>query len=709
MTSFVKANLISLNKIEVIISNNNIKPNFSDFRLFINEQEVNNYKLSKPSFNDKYCVLEVNLNNNYEFGKEYLIEIPGFERCYVSTYHVPEFNEFDNLFNTDIELGALYTKEETIFRLWSPLSHKVVLKIEQNGIFNLYEMQRINNGIYEIVIAGDQLNNKYSYMVTNSGITVETLDPYGKGVSLNSKYSAVVDINQFKNKTQIKPEYKFNRYTECSIYEMNIRDFTEDKNTNIVNKGKYLGLAEENRSTLGNHPAGLDYLKYLGISHLQLNPVTDFYGVDDINVKKTYNWGYDITSFFALEGSYSINPYDPSSRLLEFRQMIDSLHKNNIRVVMDVVYNHIYDYQNSCLEKTTPNYYFRRSKNNELLNASGCGNDIASEKYMVRRMIIDSLTYFTEIFDVDGFRFDLMGLLDINTINTAYDKTKNIKNDIIMYGEGWNMDSLSCSMRASFKNAAKMPNIAFFNDAYRDFIKGASFKENLKEKGYICGNIAYVNGVDFAINGSTLPLSYEPRFISASQSINFLECHDNYTVFDKLLVSNENEDEQDILDRCRFAVSMVLTSFGVPFIHMGQEIGLSKHGNGNSYNKIKINNMDWKIVDSRYEMVRYFHHVLKLRKSKLTVINEDDPEIIKDIFNIEHWNNGVYCLKSISNKYIHPYDKLILLYNPTLENQIYELDEYYTYMSSPNENAKNEQLHIKNGIITPCSLQIIFK
>ena len=343
MTSFVKANLISLNKIEVIISNNNIKPNFSDFRLFINEQEVNNYKLSKPSFNDKYCVLEVNLNNNYEFGKEYLIEIPGFERCYVSTYHVPEFNEFDNLFNTDIELGALYTKEETIFRLWSPLSHKVVLKIEQNGIFNLYEMQRINNGIYEIVIAGDQLNNKYSYMVTNSGITVETLDPYGKGVSLNSKYSAVVDINQFKNKTQIKPEYKFNRYTECSIYEMNIRDFTEDKNTNIVNKGKYLGLAEENRSTLGNHPAGLDYLKYLGISHLQLNPVTDFYGVDDINVKKTYNWGYDITSFFALEGSYSINPYDPSSRLLEFRQMIDSLHKNNIRVVMDVVYNHIYD------------------------------------------------------------------------------------------------------------------------------------------------------------------------------------------------------------------------------------------------------------------------------------------------------------------------------------------------------------------------------
>lgn len=709
MTSFIKANLISLNKIEVIILNNNIKPNFNDFRLFINDKLANNYKLGKPILKDGFCYVELTLNEEYQFGKEYIIEIPSFERCYVSTYHATEFPEFDKLFNIDIELGAIYSKENTIFRLWSPLSTEVTLQIEEDNNFNYYQMIRIEKGVYESNIKGDLLNKKYCYIIKNSGNTVKTLDPYGKGVSVNSEYSAVVDVVSLESLNKVKPEYNFKKYTECSIYELNVRDFTEDKNTNILNKGKYLGLIEKNKVTTRNNPAGLEYLKYLGVSHIQLNPITDFYGVDDINTKKSYNWGYDVLSFFALEGSYSNNPNDPSARLYEFRQMVDSLHKNNIRVVIDVVYNHIYDYQNSCLEKSVPNYYFRKNKNNELLNASGCGNDIASEKYMVRKMIHDSVKYFINAFDIDGFRFDLMGLLDINTINKAYEISKSLKEDIIIYGEGWDMNSLTPANRASYKNASKMPNIAFFNDAYRDFIKGASFKDDLGVKGYICGNTSYVNGVDFSIHGSVLPLSYEPRFISASQSINFLECHDNFTIFDKLLISNEDEDENDLLERCRFATALLLTSFGVPFIHMGQEIGLSKHGNGNTYNKVKINNMDWKIVDSRYEMVRYFHHVLKLRKNKLKYLSEDNPQNIKDIFEIEHWNNGVYCLKSKSSSSINTYNKLILLYNPTLSNQTYELDDYYKYLSSRNESDKIDELYIKNGIISPCSLQILFK
>ena len=246
------------------------------------------------------------------------------------------------------DLGANYKKEETEFVLWAPVSEKVTLNLEQNdNTFKKYPLNKEDNGVFRLIVKGDLLNKKYFYTVINDDKEVNTNDPWGKGTSLNSQYSAVVDVDAIKNIKNITPKKKINSYLDAIIYELHIRDFTEDKHTDIVDKRHYLGLVEENRKTNGNHVAGLDYLKFLGITHVQLLPILDFYGPDDINPLRGYNWGYNPISYFALEGSFSHSPEIPQSRLVEFKTMVNALHKNNIRVILDVVYNHVYEYKNT--------------------------------------------------------------------------------------------------------------------------------------------------------------------------------------------------------------------------------------------------------------------------------------------------------------------------------------------------------------------------
>ena len=390
-------------------------------------------------------------------------------------------------------------------------------------------------------------------------------------------------------------------------------------------------FAEQHRTTVGGHPAGLDYLKYLGVTHVQIQPIHDFDSLDDLDTKKWYNWGYDPISYFALEGSYSIKPEEAMSRLLEFREMVDRLHKNDLRLVVDVVYNHTYAYEHSYLEKIVPHYYFRKKKNGLLSNASGCGNDIASERYMARKLIVDSVKYLFSHFDIDGLRFDLMGLLDIETVKQAYKAAKAIKEDIIFYGEGWNMgEELPKELRANKDNHKELLDFAFFNDTYRDIVKGPSSSFNLHEKGYICGNTSYQYGLDYAFHAGVLKLSYEPMLSTANQSINYLECHDNNTLYDKLLVSNANEEEKTLLERVCLANTILLLSFGVPLIHMGQEIGLSKDGLDNTYKTLGVNNMDYRLVDERFDLVNRFRltNILrrKLRYTKL--FNPDRKSVV---------------------------------------------------------------------------------
>lgn len=605
------------------------------------------------------------------------------------------------------DLGATYHKDHTDFVIWAPLSKKATLNIEtKNGDFKAIPMEKGEDNSFRIKVKGNLLNKKYYYTVNNDDKDVDTNDPWGKGTSLNSEYSAVVDLDAVDKLKKVPLKTKMNSYLDSIIYELHIRDFTEDKHSDIEDKRHYLGLVEKGRMTWGGHPAGLDYLKFLGITHVQILPILDYLGADDVNPLRGYNWGYNPISFFALEGSYSRHPEIPQTRLLEFKKMVNELHRNDIRVIIDVVYNHVYEYKNTSWQKLVPDYFFRFLPDGKISESSGCGNDFASETPMGRKMIIDSLKYLVDTFDVDGFRFDLMGIIDYETINMAYDECKKLKEDIMFYGEGWNMPTaLEESKRASADNAIKMPNIGFFNDTYREIIKGGTF--DLHNKGFAAGNNDNLAGVEYVMKGSTVNSPYPRRFNKPHQSINYIECHDNGTIFDKYVVSNNHEDESLILNRIKFANTVLMFSCGVPFYHMGQEIGQSKFGLENSYNVIRVNNMSWKLVDERFWMVANFHMFVTLRKNRLPLLHVDDPAEFADVFKVGTTHEGIIYLYGEGEK-VHPYKKVYVLFNNSSEDKHFQFDDYFAYLSAMNKTFNN-LTYVKNGVLPASTIQIYFQ
>ena len=708
MNTYVKARLVSWRRINVIVFTDIPRPNSIKVTLYKNGKILKTDTISKVNSTNIVYFFDIALNEDYELGASYHLLIGSLPTILVDTSAVVDFADFDEKYAYDgDDLGAIYTKKETNFAVWAPVAEFVNLKlVSPKGEIKTLPMDRSKKGVYRLKFTGDLLNYKYHYIVNNNGIINEVNDPYAKGASLNSEYSVVIDYDALLKLPRISPKTKYDNYVDCLIYETHIRDINEGNNNDVKNKGKYLGFVEEGRKTVGGHPAGLDYIKYLGVTHVQIQPILDFNSLDDKDTKKWYNWGYDPISFFAIEGSFSLKPEDAMERLYEFREMVDKLHKNNLRVVIDVVYNHIYEYENSVLEKLVPHYYFRKRRNGVISNASGCGNDIASERLMARKMILDSISYLFTHFDIDGLRFDLMGLLDIETVREAYKIVKDIKDDVIIYGEGWNMgEELPANQRASKNNYKELKEFGFFNDSYRDIVKGPSSPFNLHEKGYICGNTSYQFGLDYAFHAGVLKLSYEPMFDNANQSINYLECHDNNTLYDKLIVSNADEEEKALLDRVMLANSILLLSFGVPFVHMGQEIGLSKDGLDNTYKTLGVNNMDYRLVDERFDMVNRFRLLNSLRR-KLGYLKLYRSEDLKDFFEISHWDNGVYALVARNKNIVCQEKEFVLLFNPTSKVVSFELDDYYTVLEGVNEE---QSINIKNGFLPGCKLLILLR
>ncbi len=706
--TYLQANLVGMNRINVLLFTSIVLPNNPTFYLEKDNEKEIKLKQVRHISNNAVSIYELEMSEEFQFGHKYVVVLEGFGRLNVEVSDATTFPDFDNQFAYDgDDLGAIYTKEETKFNLWAPLASSVFLKIEENKEFHLYQMERTDKGVYRFSLKGDYLNARYCYVVTNGGITENSIDPWGKGASFNSEYSVVVDIEAIKKMVKYEPKTVIKENKDAIIYEASIRDFSEDKNTDIVNKGKFLSLTETGRKTSGGNPAGLDYLKYLGITHLQILPVIDFYGNDDKDISKGYNWGYNPISFFAIEGSYSSKPEDGMNRLIEFKTMVETLHKNDIRINMDVVYNHVYEFMYTCFEKVVPHYFFRRRTNGLQACASGCGNDFASEKKMARKVIVDSLKYFTEVFNIDGYRFDLMGLLDIETINQAFKECKKIKKDIIFYGEGWNMGAeLPLEKKACAENADKLPGIAFFNDTYRDTLKGGNFKNNITERGYVGGYLDRNDIVNYVLRGATIDIPFKHRFLDINQSLNYVECHDNNTLFDKLSVSNSEENVDMLLKRVNFANELVLLSFGIPFIHMGQEIGLSKSGLDNTYNVLKVNNMNWKLVDERWPMVVSLAKFIKFRKHMFSFFNVENANEINKVFDTQYWGNGMMAYFSDKEQYIKPHKKIAILINPTTSQKTYELDDYYRLFVDIAGNG--EKINMKNGIIPPLSIQVLY-
>jgi len=497
--------------------------------------------------------------------------------------------EFEARFRYDGKLGYDYSPSSTRFAVFTPVAKEVYVVVDDIAYPMSYQ-----EPIWERIVDGNMNGKRYHYRVRLVDQFVDVEDPYANAKATTGSY--VIDWQAL---TPIeKTPIKLKNYVDAVIYEGHVRDMTI--HLDVSNQGLFDGLTEKSRLLKGSV---LQYIKRLGMTHLQLLPVYDFEGVNDTEKKNLYNWGYNPSAYFSVEGWYSKHPENPYERINEFRSLINEAHRLKLGVNMDVVYNHVYNHLTFPYDFLVPGYFYRHNQVKKMTDASYCGNDVETRNYMVRKLIIDSLIHFVENFQIDGFRFDLMGLIDLETMKTIEKELKSRHPYIMLYGEGWHMASeLPSKQRASMHNQAQFDGFAHFNDFYRNTMKGELHGQGL---GYTMGNKNLINKAMDAMIGSP------HMFLSPNQSINYVECHDNMTFYDKMLLSSGFEKESFKVYQ-DFANHLIAISQGVPFYHAGQEFYRTKMGVENSYNSPDaINQIMW---NPKTEAVDKLKKLLKIRK-----------------------------------------------------------------------------------------------
>ncbi|WP_077624283.1 type I pullulanase [Sediminibacillus massiliensis] len=519
---------------------------------------------------------------------------------------------FDERYDaTDEKLGAVYTETATTFSVWSPTAIRMTLHVNDNP----YEMERKDNGVWERTLEGNWKNARYYYEVTTNGKNLTTNDPYAKSMTANSGFgivldSASTDPSHFRDYE--KPA--IDHAKDAIIYELHVRDATIFPDSGVENKGKFLGLSEKDTRTSSGHSTGLSYIKDLGCTHVQLLPVNDFARVDESKPDGGYNWGYDPLYYQVPEGSYALDATDPESRVREAKQMIKAFHEEDLSVILDVVYNHVFIQEESPFEKLVPGYYFRYHQVDILSNGTGTGNDIASERRMVRKFILDTIDYWLSEFRVDGFRFDLMGIMDVKTMLAIKERCERESAPVLLLGEGWELDTpLPPEQKATIFQSHQLKGISFFNDKFRDSIKGNLFEQT--DVGFANGDGRYIELLPQLISGSCLPDHGEQSVTEPFQSVNYVECHDNHTLWDKLELSNEEQTREVRKSIHQIATGLTLLSQGIPFLHAGQEWFRTKQGDENSYiSGDEINQLDWSQRVREAENIEWVKALIALRK-----------------------------------------------------------------------------------------------
>ncbi|AIO18683.1 Pullulanase [Candidatus Izimaplasma bacterium HR1] len=577
---------------------------------------------------------------------------------------------FDDIYyyeNTD--LGSSYRRDRTKFKIWTPVAKYMKLElVDKQGASEIVPMEYDNQGVWYLRLRGDYEGYKYRYISYVNGKEHTLVDPYGISSNANAEYSYVIDPAKLYKMRQQRPKFS-GVPNDAVIYESHVRDFTISDSTNATYPGLYKSYTEPGLTTKQGNKAGLDYLIDLGITHVQLLPIYDFGGVDESDPTKHYNWGYNPEQYNVPEGWFSTDPDDPYARINELRELIDNLHKNHLRVVMDVVFNHVFDHKWFAFEKIIPGYGYRFDEQGLMTDSSGCGNDLATERKMVRKFIIDSVMYWAKEYKVDGFRFDLMGLIDIKTMNTLRQKLDRFRKDIIVYGEGWRMPTeIGYERSAHMYNKHLLFNIGHFNDKTRELIKGATFDS--KQKGYALGSNAKLDDIKNIILGSA---NHKFLFRYPSQSINYVECHDNNSFYDKAIGAlGVDVKEDEIKKRQRLATAMVILSQGVPFIHCGQEFYRTKQGVENSYKSPdKINLVDWNLVDENMRDIEVIKELIRIRK-KYDLFRLTAPSKIRDYIEIHCLESGtiIYKLKDVEND-------IIVIFKNNQEKETIDLEGRY--------------------------------
>jgi pullulanase len=572
------------------------------------------------------------------------------------------------------DLGVTYSPQKTILKLWSPNAEEVQLHLYSKGnggnaIATKNLTYETNTGVWAIELKGDFHNTYYTLQAKNEGKwSKEMPDPYAKGVGVNGNRGLIYNpksINPTAWKKDKQPELK--SVADIILYETHVRDFSIDASSGIKNKGKFLGLTETNTKNSYGESTGLDHLKELGITHLHLLPVFDYKSIDEANLDKPqYNWGYDPQNYNALEGSYATDPFDGLVRMREYKEMVLALHQANIRLVMDVVYNHTSS--TDIFDQLVPGYYYRNWTDGKRSDASACGNEFASDRIMARQFMLSSLKYWVKEYHVDGFRFDLMAIHDIETMNLISKELKKIDPTIFLYGEGWTAgDSPLPLEKRALKNHVKQLNsIAVFSDDIRDGVKG--HWSNVEDKGFVSGNKNLKEIVAFGVVASTNhpQIKYDknrsyaqfPYADSPTKVIGYVSCHDNNTLYDKLKIANPTASEKELVAMDKLANTIVLTSQSIPFLHMGVEMKRTKKGVENSFNAPdSINKIDWNWKNENKALYQYYKSLIALRKAhpafKMTTekmiqqhldfLSTSDPLVVgytlKNYANGDTWKN----------------------------------------------------------------------
>jgi len=549
------------------------------------------------------------------------------------------------------DLGLTYSKTHSFFRIWSPIADEAQILLYKEGAggepSQTISLTKGENGTWYTQLEGDREGLFYAFRVQiNHTWSNAVPDPYAKAAGVNGKRAMVIDLQQTDpsgwEKDQSPAFSKRNESTDAIIYELHIRDASIDSGSGILHKGKFLGLTEPGTTSEDGLPTGLAHLKELGVTHIHLLPFFDFNSIDESKPDSPqYNWGYDPLNYNVPEGSYSTNPYDGITRIRELKQLIETFHKNGLRVIMDVVYNHTGVTDQSNFNQLVPGYYYRHKKDGSLSNATACGNETASEMPMMRKFMLESLLYWEREYHIDGFRFDLMGVHDIQTMNLISDSLHTIKPDIILYGEGWTAgDSpLPDSLRALKKNAARLHHIAVFSDDMRDGIKGSVF--DIHDRGFASGKTSTAESVKFGIvaackhpqvDFTKVNYSHEAYALAPYNVITYCECHDNNTLWDKLSLSCPGASREELVKMQRLALTIVLTSQGIPFLSEGTEFLRSKQGVENSYNAgDSINAIHWHLKDENRHFTAYVESLIKIRKEHPAFRMATEEQIVHNI------------------------------------------------------------------------------
>lgn len=601
--------------------------------------------------------------------------------------------KFDYEVYTGNDLGAVYSPKMTRFKVWAPEAESVKLNLYKQGegdnLIDQHIMKKSANGTYVFEKQGDCNGIYYTYTVVNHGEEQEAVDPYTKAAGVNGQRGMVINLAKtnpqgFEMDGYRNPEH----ITDAIIYEGSVRDFTMDESSGVFHNGKFLGLTEANTTNHFGEATALDYISGLGVTHVQILPAFDFETVDEKNQKAQYNWGYDPDNYNVPEGSYAVSPYDGAVRIQEMKQMVLALHSRGIGVIMDVVFNHTYRRDDSNLQKIVPGYYYR-SDETGYTNGSGCGNEVASDRPMVQKLIVDSLIYWAKEYHIDGFRFDLMGVLDIDTMNVIAERLKEIRPDIYLYGEGWNggPSSLAEEKRAFKASAKKMPGIGMFNDDIRDTIKGRVFYDD--HLGFVNGGTHLENALRYGITGAVAhpQVDYDaygskPWAKELGQSINYVSCHDNYTLWDKLSVSCPEASEEKKKAMNRLCAAIVFTSQGVPFIQAGEEFLRSKplpEKKGfaeNSYNMPDaVNSIKWDNIHEYPDMIAYYKGLMALRKAHPVFRMQSEAEMTQNLCFLSDTPENVvaYLLKGKGAD--DTPENILVIFNGNDEEILYNLPE----------------------------------